>query len=61
MLFKKIHDVINVHFIAVKHDIFLSLQYICCAFSNDLTSEGMRGTVQKVKEYGNFMFCLNLI
>ena len=47
MLFKKNHVAINVHFMVLKHDIFLCLKFICCAFCSDLKSENIRDSVHR--------------
>ena len=42
MLFKKIHVVIKVHFTVFKHDIFLCVKFVFCAFCSDLKKENIR-------------------
>ena len=44
---KKNNVVINVHLIVCKHDIFLCLKFIDCAFCSDLKSENIRDSVQR--------------
>ena len=42
MLFKKNHVVIKFHFTVFKHEIFLCVKFVFCAFCSDLKKENMR-------------------